>query len=307
MEYKKITEVEMIEEPSENAAVLAEDDGKLRRVPFKKVGGGSGLPSVSAPHQMLVTDADGKTVWEERTHYKEKGALYIIPESTAIYYEEYKGTHRYIAEGLTIDVNRLIEVWTDPSKPLEVVATVSGEEYKTQMVVQNGLSNIGIGDESFSSVPFYVHLDAQEGFAEFVCAVQFDSVTFDVCKITDLYHEIDASYIPWASATNRGAVSYESVVSYLTKERSPLNAVVGATTLGYANEYFAALFPSLIYEGKEYFSFGGAAGWTAPGDEGRITVLSFNCIDTVSKTICKLLLTFNGEDDAALLASVEIK
>ena len=29
----------------------------------------SGLPSVSAPHQMLVTDADGKTVWTERTHY----------------------------------------------------------------------------------------------------------------------------------------------------------------------------------------------------------------------------------------------
>lgn len=77
MEYKKITEVEMIEEPSENATVLAEDDGKLRRVPFKNVGGnGGGLPAGGAPHQMLVTDADGKTVWDERTHWVKTDVLF---------------------------------------------------------------------------------------------------------------------------------------------------------------------------------------------------------------------------------------
>lgn len=32
-------------------------------------GGGSGLPATTDPHQMLVTDSDGKTAWEERTHY----------------------------------------------------------------------------------------------------------------------------------------------------------------------------------------------------------------------------------------------
>lgn len=45
MEYKKITEVEMIEEPSENATVLAEDNGALKRVPYKNVGGGGGIPT----------------------------------------------------------------------------------------------------------------------------------------------------------------------------------------------------------------------------------------------------------------------
>lgn len=44
--------------------VLPDEDGNV----VIEVGGS--LPSVSAPHQMLVTDADGNTVWEERTHYE---------------------------------------------------------------------------------------------------------------------------------------------------------------------------------------------------------------------------------------------
>lgn len=268
---------------------------------------GGGLPSGGEPHQMLVTDADGKTAWEERTHYKEKGVLYIVPESTAIYDGENKGEHFYVVSGLPISFDRLVEVWPDPTTPLEVVVAVNGEEYQTQMIMENGPRNIGIGDNGLSSVPFYVHLNANEGFAEFVCEEQFDSVTFDVHKIADLYHEIDAVYIPWASANIRGAVSYSSVVSYLTKAYTPLNAIVGETSWGYAKEYFSVLFPSLIYDGKKYFSFGGAAMWTAPGDEGQITTLSFHCIDLSGKTLCELLLNFNGEDDAALLASVEIK
>lgn len=36
---------------------------------MKNGGGGGGLPSGGEPHQMLVTDADGNTVWEDRTHY----------------------------------------------------------------------------------------------------------------------------------------------------------------------------------------------------------------------------------------------
>lgn len=49
MEYKKITEVEMIEEPSEGATVLAEENGALRRVPYDKVGG---LPTA------IIKDSD---------------------------------------------------------------------------------------------------------------------------------------------------------------------------------------------------------------------------------------------------------
>ena len=45
-EYKKITEVELIEEPSEGSTVLAEENGALKRVPYEKVGGGGGTETV---------------------------------------------------------------------------------------------------------------------------------------------------------------------------------------------------------------------------------------------------------------------
>lgn len=37
------------------------------------------LPEGAGVHQMLVTDANGEKVWEERTHYAERGSLVNIP------------------------------------------------------------------------------------------------------------------------------------------------------------------------------------------------------------------------------------
>lgn len=39
-EYRKITEIELIEEPSEGSTVMVEENGALKRVPYDKVGGG---------------------------------------------------------------------------------------------------------------------------------------------------------------------------------------------------------------------------------------------------------------------------
>lgn len=43
---------------------------------------GGGLPSGGTAHQMLVTDADGNTVWEDRTHYHEIINKEILSEYT---------------------------------------------------------------------------------------------------------------------------------------------------------------------------------------------------------------------------------
>lgn len=43
-------------------------------------GTGSGLPTTSAPYQMLVTDPDGNVTWEERTHYYHAVRKDILPE-----------------------------------------------------------------------------------------------------------------------------------------------------------------------------------------------------------------------------------
>lgn len=39
-------------------------------------------PSPDGTHKMLVTDADGKQVWEERTHWAEEKEVVIVPETT---------------------------------------------------------------------------------------------------------------------------------------------------------------------------------------------------------------------------------
>jgi hypothetical protein len=41
-EFKKLSEVEQIESVSDNATVLVEEDGEIKRVPKKEVGGAGG-------------------------------------------------------------------------------------------------------------------------------------------------------------------------------------------------------------------------------------------------------------------------
>lgn len=45
-------------------------------------GEGGGLPEGGEPHQMLVTDGEGNTKWDERTHWKEEGLIDVLPETT---------------------------------------------------------------------------------------------------------------------------------------------------------------------------------------------------------------------------------
>lgn len=50
---------------------MALSNRKLTREDVERCGaGGSGLPTGGAPHQQLVTDADGVAKWEERPYYK---------------------------------------------------------------------------------------------------------------------------------------------------------------------------------------------------------------------------------------------
>lgn len=61
---------------------------KKREEAMKEAGntpsGGSGMPSGDAPHQMLVTDAEGAAKWEDRTHYTVVTDAEILPSSEMI-------------------------------------------------------------------------------------------------------------------------------------------------------------------------------------------------------------------------------
>ena len=194
MEYKKITEVELIEEPSENATVLTEDDGKLRRVPFKKVGGnGGGLPSGGEPHQMLVTDADGKTVWEERTHYTNT-VVVNIPQTTVNGFTNNNG--RYITTSIpdvieekAIEIARAAALPTsETDQNISCTVVFDGETYETKGVAgMNGeAAAVVFGNLYFQSG------SADDDTGEPFCFMMYGSMSGIMTTIEGSEHSVSA-------------------------------------------------------------------------------------------------------------------
>lgn len=65
--FKRLDELEVIEEAGESTYAVVEENGVPKRIPGKKIGG---LPEGGAPYQQLVTDGEGVAKWEDRTHYE---------------------------------------------------------------------------------------------------------------------------------------------------------------------------------------------------------------------------------------------
>ena len=76
-----IESLPLIEEVNENTSLVGWDGEKTVRVASDMVGG-SGLPEGGEPHKQLVTDGEGKTVWEDRLVWKDKIDTVFIPETT---------------------------------------------------------------------------------------------------------------------------------------------------------------------------------------------------------------------------------
>lgn len=62
---KRLADVELLNTTPEYANKLVEVDGEVKRVPNKD----NGLPEGGAPHQQLVTGADGAAKWEDKLCY----------------------------------------------------------------------------------------------------------------------------------------------------------------------------------------------------------------------------------------------
>lgn len=104
-EFKKLSDVNVIETMKDGLNVLVEDGGEIVKLAansmipedvalksdiptgvVKSVNGEvpdetgnvlvSGLPEGMSPHMQLVTDAEGNTKWEERTHYVKEGFMH---------------------------------------------------------------------------------------------------------------------------------------------------------------------------------------------------------------------------------------
>lgn len=160
-------------------------------------GSGGGLPTGGAAHQMLVTDADGNALWEDRKIYSYSDTVEVLPETTVeINPDDVDG---YITEplgGSLVAGN-------------DYTVTYNGTEYvcKAQEVqvdfVLTCVGNVGAmtgeGDtgEPFVFAVFPPEIAQDAGFYAAVYALDGSAtVTIKIGGVIENIHRLDHKYLP---------------------------------------------------------------------------------------------------------------
>lgn len=159
--------------------------------------GGGGLPTGGAPHQQLVTDADGNALWEDRLAYAETVNAEVIPETEWVNNEG----QFVLAEAPTnqpaIGVNHTV-VYNGVS--YDCVGVALEEDGKVSVGLGNTYA-LGLGDAP-SEVPFVVVIIPLEEAAEMgmygLCLPMdgAESVTMSIKINDEVVHPLDEKYIP---------------------------------------------------------------------------------------------------------------
>ena len=104
--------------------------------------GGSGLPACGVPHQQLVTDANGNTVWEDRTHYEDVTLVTILEDSNLTLVDQVE--HLYCCNTSVMPTDM-------PEDGAECVVCVNGSDYQAtaKNAVAVGTQICLIGNTSF--------------------------------------------------------------------------------------------------------------------------------------------------------------
>lgn len=180
---------------------------------------GGGLPSGGAPHQMLVTDEDGKAVWEERTHYEaaaallketvvrtvkndEMGGLCLaeLPISMQVF-EGYNGAYavfngeEYPAKDVTIIGNQVFVGGADTGEPFLIVGNMIATATEMEATVSIYKKEIRPLDNKFidNSIPKY-------GMTGEVYTIEWDGNTdgLDTFKSNDFpYYKVSPLNVPF--------------------------------------------------------------------------------------------------------------
>lgn len=79
-----IESLPLVEEVNENTSLVGWDGEKTVRVNANELGGSNGMPEGSEPYKQLVTDGEGKAVWEDRVVYKDDSVKILWEGDVAI-------------------------------------------------------------------------------------------------------------------------------------------------------------------------------------------------------------------------------
>lgn len=173
-------------------------------------GGSGGLPSGGEPNKILVTDADGNTVWEDRTHYSKPGTIDILPETVPMFVEDMGGF-------------AIVTPYTVlPTVGNTYTITFNGAEYECvchELTEGDGQLGFSFGNVSVMGYPFETtdpfavmlllpELASLEGGVYGICIPLDDStsVTLSIKYEGEIVKKIDKKYIEtpdWDAANER--------------------------------------------------------------------------------------------------------
>lgn len=218
--------------------------------------GGGGLPEGGEPHQMLVTDAEGKAKWEERTHYSETEQADILSEAEAFVFDDGQfGVMEPVANQPTAG-----NIYT-------VSFDSSAYELEASTFDMDGMSFVGMGNPVFiggedNGLPLFLMFvppDMVEGFGGMTVMIITSGLEsmppISVSGTIEKVHKIDKKYLPVIGA------------SYLVNG-SAIGSVRNINTYSEDEDYEmgeSAVALSGRARGMESFAVGGSAD--ATGDQ----------------------------------------
>lgn len=209
-------------------------------------GGGSGLPTGGAAHQMLVTDADGKAEWQELLCYTDHGKVTVLPETVMIFHEE---TSAFM--GLTPLEGDIVigDVYT---------ITYNGVDYQCAAQLAEGYAfgNLGAVDETFPATndPFILLLFPPEAAVQFGAYAMLmaldgaEEVTISVSFTGEVVKKkLDAKFAPGYVF---GDIPYKDKV--FLAETTLENPQISGVAITLDSPLVADQTYTIIYNGTEY-------------------------------------------------------
>lgn len=218
---------------------------------------GGGLPTGGEPHQMLVTNAEGKAEWQERLAWKEDKTVVIIPETQA---SPSPDGRTYIVPPLS----------NQPEVGAEYTVKWNGTEYKcTAGIYAAGSSPapVAIGKhpalgDAYANVPFFVLFYPEDVAANTGAGANIlpmdgaTEITISVTGGANEVKQVPEEFIPaqdWAAdegklghIKNRTHYGHLTAGDVLYSGTVALKAIDSATAAGdtwYATEYKQTISP----------------------------------------------------------------
>lgn len=184
-------------------------------------------PEPTGAHQILVTDAEGKQLWEERTHWADSTLDVVLPEVTidkkTAYLNDYASYTRNLQQGHTYHV------------------VCDGAEYQCSPVWNDILYSYTIGNASLASLgsdtgePFFInaHYNMQMTIIYFSQEGQH-TIAIDEGVINTI-HTLDPKYLPEDHINS--LIDSNEKITALTEEKMNLPQENGAPNYGTAGQF----------------------------------------------------------------------